>query len=113
MWIFKGLLFLVLVFGLVFFAVANSQQAVDVNFFGKIFLGISIVWVVLVSFLIGFATSFVIAAFREFRFHREIRGMKKTGRLQEKEIAALRTLPLRESGNSPSGTEGRKEADVE
>ena len=110
MWIIKGLLFLVLLFGLVIFFVANSQQPVDINFFGKTFLGISVYWVVMVSFLVGFATSFVIAAFREFRFHREIRALKKAAKIQTKEIAALRTLPLRDTGNPPAENPAEKEA---
>ena len=110
MWIFKGLLFLVVLFGLVIFLVANSQQPVDINLFGKHFLGISLYWVVVVSLLIGFAVSFVIAAFREFRFHREIRTLKKAARLQEKEIAALRTLSLQENENPSIGKPAGKEA---
>lgn len=96
MWVFKGLLFLVLLFALVYFFVTNSGQAVDVNFFGKVFLGISVYWVVVVSFLLGFATSFVLAALREFRFHREIGRLKREARAKNREIADLRTLPLRE-----------------
>ena len=110
MWIFKGLLFLVLLFGLVFFLVANSQQPVDINFFGKTFLGISIYWVIGVCFLVGFATSFLIAAFREFRFHGEIRGLKKIVRMRDKEIAELRTLPLRETEGRPAVNPVGKEA---
>ncbi|MBU8869811.1 MAG: LapA family protein [Gemmatimonadales bacterium] len=110
MWIFKGLLFLLFVFALLFFAVTNSQQAVDINLFGTSFLGISIIWVVLASFLVGFAASFVIAAFREFRFHREIRGLKKAGLLRDKEIAALRTLPLQQHENFPAADQVGKES---
>ena len=81
-WVFKGLLFLVLLFALVYFFVTNSDQSVDINFFGKSFLGISIYWVVVVSFLLGFATSFILAALREFRFHREIGSLKRAARGQ-------------------------------
>ena len=96
MWLFRGFSFLVLLFALVYFFVTNSGQSVDLNFFGKSYLGISIYWVVVVCFLLGFATSFVLAALREFRFHREIAGLKKAAALKDREIADLRTLPLRE-----------------
>ena len=62
MWVFKGVLFLALLFALVYFFVTNSEQSVDINFFGKAFLGISIYWIVVVSFLLGFASSFMLAA---------------------------------------------------
>jgi uncharacterized integral membrane protein len=94
-WVFKGVLFLALLFALVYFFVTNSEQSVDINFFGKDFLGISIYWVVVVSFLLGFATSFTLAAFREFKFHREIGQLKRQQAAKDKEIADLRTLPLK------------------
>jgi len=104
-WVLKGLLFLLLLFGLVYFFITNSGQSVDINFFGKAYLGISIYWVVVVSFLVGFATSFVLAAFREFRFHREIGRLKKLSAAKDREIADLRTLPLRNmSGDKPKNT---------
>ena len=95
MWLFRGFTFLVLLFALVYFFVTNSGQTVDINLFGKSFLGISIYWVVVVSYLLGFATSFILAALREFRFHRDIARLKKEGAIKDREIAELRTLPLR------------------
>ena len=95
MWVIKGILFLAVLFTLVYFFVTNSGQSVDINFFGKSYLGISIYWVVVISFLVGFATSFVLAAFREFRFHREIGQLKRQVGARDREIADLRTLPLK------------------
>ena len=105
MWIVKGLLFLVLLFVMVYFFITNSGQAVDIDFFGRDFLGISIYWVVVASFLLGFATSFVVAAFREFRFHREIRRLSKANQTKDREIADLRALPLREPETPARSTE--------
>ncbi len=104
MWVFKGILFLVLLFALVYFFVTNSGQSVDINFFGKSYLGISIYWVVVISFLLGFATSFVLAAFREFRFHREIGRLKRQSTTKDREIADLRTLPLKHMGPGDPAT---------
>ena len=107
MWLFRGFVFLVLLFALVYFFVTNSGQSVDINLFGKSFLGISIYWVVVTSFLLGFATSFVLAALREFRFHRDISRLKREAGIKDKEIADLRTLPLRqEDPDSPVAPEG-------
>ncbi len=96
MWLFRGFIFLLLLFALVYFFVTNSGQSVDLNVFGKSFLGISIYWVVVVSYLLGFATSFVLAALREFRFHRDIARLRKDAAAKDQEIADLRTLPLRQ-----------------
>ena len=100
MWVIKVLLFLALLFTLLFFFINNSNQSVDIDFFGRSFLGISILWVAGVCFLLGFTTSFILAAIREFRFHREIGRLKKANRNKDREIAELRTLPLREGGDA-------------
>jgi uncharacterized integral membrane protein len=112
-WVFKGIFFLLLLFALVYFFVTNSGQSVDINFFGKAYLGISIYWVVVISFLLGFATSFVLAAFREFKFHREIGKLKRFGVAKDREIADLRTLPLKHmtSGEPDSPQPGEDRGD--
>jgi len=48
-WIIRGFFFLALLFTLVYFFVTNSDQSIDINLFGKSFLGISIYWVVMIS----------------------------------------------------------------
>lgn len=108
MWVIRGLVFLVLLFALVYFFISNHDQTVDINFFGKSYMAISIYWVVVISFLLGFASSFLLAAIREFRFHREISGLKRAQAAKDREIADLRTLPLRQGASaeadpSPAG----------
>jgi len=95
-WIIKGLAFLFMFIGLLYVFLTNGNQAVDLHFFGHDYLGISIYWVVLASYLLGFLTSFLLAAVREFRFHRQISGLKKMIGAKDREIADLRTLPLRQ-----------------
>ncbi len=105
-WLIKGFGFLLLLFTLVYFFVTNSGQSVDINVFGRAFLGISIYWVVAVSYLLGFATSFILAALREFRFHRDISRLKKENAAKDQEIADLRTLPLRQETAPVEETSG-------
>jgi uncharacterized integral membrane protein len=95
-WVVKGLFFLLLLFVLVYFFMANSDQTVDINFFGREYLAIPIYWILVLTFLVGFATSFLVAAVREIRFHRQIRLLKSEIRTKEKEIADLRSLPLQD-----------------
>lgn len=109
MWFIKGILFLLLLFVLAYFFITNSGQTVDLRFFGQEYLGISVYWVVVVSFLLGFLTSFVVAAFREFRLHRRLRGLRKELAARDKEIAELRALPLQPDG---SGAEGNDRDDA-
>ena len=109
MWLFRGFSFLVLLFALVYFFVTNSGQSVDINLFGRSFLGISIYWVVVISFLLGFGTSFVLAALREFRFHRDISRLKREVTAKNQEIADLRTLPLKKQAPSMEQALSQKE----
>lgn len=96
MWVVKGLFFLILLFVLVWFFAANGDQSVDLNVFGRSYRDINVYWVVAVCYLLGFATSFVLAALRELRFHREIGQLRKAVKAKDREIADLRTLPLRD-----------------
>ncbi len=108
MWIFRGLTFLVLLFVLVYFFVTNSGQVVDLNFFGHQFLQLSIYWVVAVCFLIGFVSSFFLAALREFKFQRTISQLKNEVAAKDREINELRTLPLRETNGAETSVQNVK-----
>ncbi len=101
MWVVKGLFFLVLLFVLVWFFAANGDQSVDIKVLGRTYMDINIYWVVSICYLLGFATSFILAAVRELRFHREIGQLKKSLKARDKEIADLRTLPLRDAPPPP------------
>ena len=103
MWIIKSFLFLALLFVLVYFFVTNANQTVDINLFGRMYLDISIYWIAVASFLLGFAASFFLAVVREIRFRGDIRRLKKADRDKDREIADLRTLPLRDLPESGSG----------
>lgn len=100
MWIVRGLFFLVLLFAMVYFFVTNSGQSVDINLFGKSYLGVSMYWVVVVSFMLGFGTALVLALVREIRLQRDMARLRKLTRDKDRELADLRTLPLREDGTA-------------
>lgn len=82
---------------MVYFFVTNSGQVVDINLFGQMYLGLSIYWVVAVSFLLGFLTNFVIASIKHFQHSRHITHLNKQHAAKDKEIAHLRTLPLKDN----------------
>jgi len=108
-WVVKGLLFLLLLFALVYFFIDNSGQTVDIKLFGREFLDISIFWIVVLAYLLGFATSFLLAAVREFRFHRQIRHLRNDIQAKDREIADLRTLPLQDLSDAEYGEETSRE----
>jgi len=99
-WFVRGLIFLVLLFAMVYFFVTNSGQSVDINLFGKQYLGVSMYWVVVVSFMLGFGTALVLALVREVRLQRDLARLRKLTRDKDRELADLRTLPLRNDGTA-------------
>lgn len=100
MWIVKGLFFLALLFTLVYFFVTNSGQSVDINLFGKSYLGVSMYWVVVVSYMLGVGTALFLALFREIQLQRDLSRLRKQNRDKDRELADLRTLPLRDDGTA-------------
>lgn len=108
-WVVKGFLFLLLLFVLVYFFIDNSSQTVDIKLFGREFLDISIFWILVLAYLLGFTTSFLLAAVREFRIHRRLRHLRNDLQARDQEIADLRTLPLQDLPDSSEDEESRRE----
>ncbi|MHB8078322.1 MAG: LapA family protein [Candidatus Krumholzibacteriia bacterium] len=108
MGIVKGLFYLLLLVVLATFFAMNSNSSVDIHLFGQDYLDVQLVWVLLVTFLIGFLTCFVMAAVRELRINGQMRGLKRTLQTREKEIVELRTLPLQDyrPAAAPEGRDG-------
>ncbi len=108
MWLVKGLFFLLLLIALAYFFMENSGRTVDITIAGRDYLDISIFWILILAFLLGFTTSFLVAAVREIRFHRQIHKLKGDIRAKDQEIADLRTLPLRDMpADELAGESGR------
>ncbi len=102
-WVVRGIVFLLLLFFLVYFFLDNSNQTVDIKLFKRSFLDISIFWVVVVSYLLGFASCFVWALARWVRYLRQISRLKNDVRAKEREIADLRQLPLQDLPDESDG----------
>lgn len=106
MWVIKGLFFLLLLIVLVTFFGLNSNRTVDIDVFGREYLDVQIFWVLLLAYLLGFVSCFVLAAVRQLRVLGEIRRLRRTIQAREKEITELRTLPLQDY-TGPALPEGR------
>ncbi len=112
MWYVRGFMFLLMLFLLAYVFITNSGQAVDLNFFGHSYLDISVYWVVVVSFLMGFLTSFGMASIREFRLRRLVGRLRKEAKAKDREISDLRTLPLGDDQNPAEAKTASGSADA-
>ena len=75
----------------------NADQQVNFTLFTKTFLGLSLNLLILAVFLAGMLFSFLIFIFSEFQLRHTVGQKQKEISRLERELAALRNLPLEES----------------
>lgn len=96
MWLIRSLIILVGVIAFLWVGMNNADQRVDFKFFNKEFIGLNLNLLLLLVFAVGMVFSFLIWVLNEFALRSQIsRYRREVGRL-EKELAALRSLPLEE-----------------
>jgi len=93
-WIFKGILSLLVLIVLAIFFTQNSGQTVDIRFFRREFLDIPLYYVLILAFLLGLVSALIAASIREFQLRVQMRRLGKDLRDRDREIGELRTLPL-------------------
>jgi len=95
-WLIRSLIILVGVIAFLWVGMNNADQRVDFKFFNKEFIGLNLNLLLLLVFAVGMVFSFLIWVLNEFALRSQIsRYRRDVGRL-EKELAALRSLPLEE-----------------
>lgn len=105
MWFIRSLIILVGVIAFLWVGMNNADQRVDFRFFTKEFIGLNLNLLLLLVFAVGMVFSFLIWVLNEFTLRNQIhRYRKEAGRL-EKELAALRSLPLDEADRTPADSE--------
>lgn len=96
MWLFRSIIILVGVIAFLWIGMSNSDQRVDFSFFNQHYPGLHLNMIMLLAFAAGMVFSFLILVLSEFQLRHTIgRQQKEIVRL-EREIAALRNLPLDE-----------------
>ncbi len=96
MWLIRSVIILVGVIAFLWLGMNNADQSVDFRFFNKTYPALSVNLLMLMIFAAGMVFSFLIFIFSEFQLRHTIsRKQKEVVRLQ-RELAALRNLPLEE-----------------
>lgn len=97
MWFLRSLIILIGVIAFLWVGMNNADQRVDFKFFTKEYIGLSLNLLILLVFAIGMVFSFLIAVINEFQLRTQIAQFRReVGRL-ERELAALRNLPLEDT----------------
>ena len=96
MWLIRSVIILVGVIAFLWLGMNNADQSVDFKLFNKTYPALSVNLLMLMIFAAGMVFSFLIFIFSEFQLRHTIsRQQKEVVRLQ-RELAALRNLPLEE-----------------
>lgn len=96
MWIFKGIVYLLVLIAMAVFFTQNSGQSVDLRLLKWEYLNIPLYYVMLGGFLAGILVSLIVGGIREVKLRNRMRVMGRDLKDRDTEIAELRALPLRE-----------------
>jgi uncharacterized membrane protein YciS (DUF1049 family) len=101
-WLIRSAIILVGVIAFLWVGMTNADQRVDFTFFTQMHENLSLNLLMLMVFAAGMVFSFLIFAVSEFQLRNQInRGQREVVRL-ERELAALRNLPLEETDGEGS-----------
>ena len=97
MWIVKFVLIVIVMSVVLLVAGLNASQTVDLNLLFKEYQKISVVLVILLSFICGMFVTLLISVFREMQLKSRIRHERKSRTKAERELIGLRNQPLEET----------------
>lgn len=97
MWLFRSVIILVGIIAFLWLFTTNADQRVDFVFFTKEFQALPLYLLMLVVFAAGMVFSFLVFVLSEFQLRNKIGRQRREIDGLERELAALRNLPLEES----------------
>jgi uncharacterized membrane protein YciS (DUF1049 family) len=106
-WFIRSLIILVGVIAFLWVGMNNADQRVDFKFFNKEFIGLNLNLLLLLVFAVGMVFSFLIWVLNEFTLRTQISRYRREVTRLEKELAALRSLPLEEVEPAPGESDTR------
>lgn len=101
MWIFKGILYLLVLIAMALFFTQNSGESVDLKLLHWEYLDIPLYYVMLGGFLCGLLVSLIVGGIREVKLRNRLRLLNRDLKDRDAEIAELRALPLQEMSDGP------------
>lgn len=105
MWFIKSVILLIGVIAVLWLGMKNADQTVDFSLFTRYFENLSLNLLLVVVFITGMVFSFLIAVVNEFGLRSTIGSQRRHISRLEKELAAIRNLPLEETEGRSDETE--------
>jgi uncharacterized membrane protein YciS (DUF1049 family) len=106
-WFVRSLIILVGVIAFLWIGMNNADQRVDFKLFTKLFAGLNLNLLMLLVFAVGMVFSFLIWVLNEFNLRNQISRYRREVAHLEKELAALRSLPLDDTEQPPEESEAQ------
>ncbi len=104
MWLVRSLLILAGVIALLWLGMENADQRVDFTFFTREYPALPLTFLMLVVFVSGMVFSFLISVINELALRRQLTQTRRELTRMDREIAALRSLPLEDTEGIKSGS---------
>jgi uncharacterized membrane protein YciS (DUF1049 family) len=95
-WLIRSVIILVGIIAFLWLGMNNADQRVDFVFFTKVYQSLSLNLLMLVVFAAGMVFSFFVFILSEFQLRNTISRQRREVDRLERELAALRNLPLEE-----------------
>ncbi|HXV14740.1 MAG TPA: LapA family protein [Candidatus Krumholzibacteria bacterium] len=105
MWFIRSFLILVGVIAFLWLGMENADQTVDFTFFTKEYPGLNLNFLMLLVFVSGMVFSFLISVINEIALRRQLAQTRRELTRMDREIAALRSLPLEDTEGLKSGSQ--------
>lgn len=104
MWFIRSFLILVGVIAFLWLGMENAEQTVNFTFFTKEYPGLNLNFLMLLVFVSGMVFSFLISVLNELALRRQLSLTRRELTRMDREIAALRSLPLEDTEGIKSGS---------
>jgi uncharacterized integral membrane protein len=105
-WFVRSVFILVGVIAFLWLGMENAEQSVNFTFFTREYPGLSLNFLLLLVFVSGMVFSFLISVINELHLRRQLSQARRELTRMDREIAALRSLPLEDADGVRSGADG-------
>ena len=106
MWFIRALIILLGVIAFLWLGMQNAGETVDFKFFTKSHPGLDLNLLLLLVLATGMVFSFLIATVSELQLRSRLASQRRAIAQLERELAALRNLPLDDAGTAAGEAEG-------
>jgi uncharacterized membrane protein YciS (DUF1049 family) len=105
-WFVRSILILAGVIAFLWIGMENADQRVNFTFFTREYPGQELNFLLLLVFVSGMVFSFLISVINELNLRRQLSQARRELTRMDREIAALRSLPLEDTDAARSGSNG-------